>query len=145
MRPQAFSRRNALPEGCSPQTQCVLPTSPLRMSCRNTQSLYNLEKQWGSKVRSRSINLSLFPPLFLMLSSLCTILALIFTLWQVLQNRCQMPEIWGKSLIHAVWIIKNAIWQNICGDSKSCCVKWVLTENTLAMTYSQWESVGEEL
>ncbi len=45
----------------------------------------------------------------------CTILALIFTRQQVLWNRRQMPEIWGKSvLVHmsdspAVLIINNLI------------------------------------
>ncbi len=51
-------------------------------------------------------------------SSHCTILAGFFTRRQVLINRWQMPKIGGKSvLIHAsdnraVWIIKDAIWEN---------------------------------
>ncbi len=46
------------------------------------------------------------------------ILAPIFTRGQVLWNRRQMPEIGGKlvrvhaSDSHAMWIIKDAIWEN---------------------------------
>ncbi len=53
----------------------------------------------------------------LMLSSHCSILALIFTRRQVLWLR-QMPEIRGKSVLvhtsdnHAVWIIKDVIWES---------------------------------
>ncbi len=51
-------------------------------------------------------------------SSHCTILAPIFTRRQVFPNCHQMPEIRGKSVLfhasdnHAVWIIKDAIWEN---------------------------------
>ena len=54
----------------------------------------------------------------LMPSSDCTILAPILARRQVLRNRRQMPEITGKSVLvhasdnHAVWMSKDAIWEN---------------------------------
>ncbi len=73
-----------------------------------------------------------------MSSSHCTILARFFT-------RRQIPEIVGKSVLvhasdnHAVWIMEDAIWENV-GDSQSCGVNEFWLKNTSAMIYSQWES-----
>ncbi len=75
-----------------------------------------------------------------------------------------MPEIGGKwVLVHVsdntVWIIKDAIWENQIrispwniwhakyldsGDSKSCCVKWVLTDlqPMREQDTGQWEVRG---
>ncbi len=101
----------------------------------------------------------------IMPSSHCTILARFFTHRQVLINRRQMPEIGGKLVLiqasdnHAVWIIKDTIWENrrCVTDAREIfvllniwsCRRFTILlcemssdefQNTLAMTYSQWES-----
>ncbi len=100
-------------------------------------------------------------------SSHCTILARFFTRRQVLMNRRQMPDIWGKSVLvhasdnHVVWIIKDAIWENrwwvadtweifgmlniwSCWRFTILLCEWVLTENyigdDLQPTWPTWES-----
>ncbi len=85
-----------------------------------------------------------------MQSSHCTVLAPIFTHRLVLWDRRQMPEIRGKPVLIQVTITrmnyKRRDWENhrcvadaceifgmiisgLVGDSKSCCVKSVLTDN----------------